>query len=100
MTGPINSGPRDWDAETYDAVPDPQYEWGIDVLERLELRGDEVVLDAGCGSGRVTAELAEATTARPGVAVDGSEAMIEKATAASGRVRHLCGHRSFRAGGR
>ena len=53
----MNSGPREWDAETYDAVSDPQFNWGMEVLERLELRGDETALDAGCGSGRVTAEL-------------------------------------------
>jgi trans-aconitate 2-methyltransferase len=56
---PMNTGAREWDAETYDAVSDPQFEWGIEVLERLELRGDEVAVDAGCGSGRVTAEKAK-----------------------------------------
>jgi trans-aconitate 2-methyltransferase len=79
MARSINSGPRDWDAETYDAISDPQFEWGLEVLERLDLNGDELVLDAGCGSGRVTAELAK-RLARGGVlAVDGSEAMIAKA---------------------
>jgi len=79
MARSINSGPRDWDAETYDAVSDPQFEWGVEVLERLELRGDEAVLDAGCGSGRVTAELAKKLPNGRLLAVDGSEAMIEKA---------------------
>jgi len=41
MTRSINSGPIEWDAETYDAVSDPQFAWGMEVLERLELRGDE-----------------------------------------------------------
>ena len=45
---------RDWDAATYDRVSAPQVEWALKVLERLPLRGDETVLDAGCGSGRVT----------------------------------------------
>lgn len=75
----INTGPREWDAETYDAVSDPQFEWGMEVLERLELRGDETVLDAGCGSGRVSAELLKRIPDGKLIAVDGSEAMIAKA---------------------
>jgi trans-aconitate 2-methyltransferase len=75
----MNSSAREWDAETYDAVSDPQFNWGMEVLERLELRGDELVLDAGCGSGRVTAELARRLPEGRLLAVDGSEAMIAKA---------------------
>jgi trans-aconitate 2-methyltransferase len=76
---PMNTGAREWDAETYDAVSDPQFEWGIEVLERLELRGDEVVVDAGCGSGRVTEQLLARLPQGRVIAVDGSEAMVEKA---------------------
>lgn len=76
---PMNTGAREWDAETYDAVSDPQFRWGVEVLERLELRGDEVAVDAGCGSGRVTAELAKRLPRGRVIAVDGSEAMVEKA---------------------
>jgi trans-aconitate 2-methyltransferase len=76
---PMNTGAREWDAETYDAVSDPQFEWGMEVLQRLELRGDEIAVDAGCGSGRVTAELAERLPNGRVIAVDGSEAMVEKA---------------------
>jgi trans-aconitate 2-methyltransferase len=79
MAGSINSGPRDWDAETYDAVSDPQFEWGAEVVARLDLKGDELALDAGCGSGRVTAELAKRLPRGRVIAVDGSEAMIAKA---------------------
>jgi trans-aconitate 2-methyltransferase len=79
MAGAMNSGPREWDAETYDAISDPQFSWGMEVLERLELRGDEDVLDAGCGSGRVTAELAERLPRGSVLAVDASEAMVAKA---------------------
>ena len=59
MARSMNTGPREWDAETYDAVSDPQFEWGTEVLGRLELRGDESVIDAGCGSGKVTEKLLE-----------------------------------------
>jgi trans-aconitate 2-methyltransferase len=75
----INTGPREWDAETYDAISDPQFKWGMEVLERLELRGDETVADVGCGSGRVTEQLAERLPEGKVIAVDGSEAMIAKA---------------------
>jgi trans-aconitate 2-methyltransferase len=75
----MNASAREWDAETYDAVSDPQFSWGMEVLERLELRGDEVALDAGCGSGRVTAELAKRLPRGRLIAADGSEAMIAKA---------------------
>ena len=79
MTGAMNSGPREWDAETYDAISDPQFTWGMEVLQRLEPQGEESVLDAGCGSGRVTAELQKRLSGARLIAVDGSEAMIAKA---------------------
>ena len=79
MADAMNTGPREWDAETYDAVSDPQFKWGIEVLERLELRGDETAVDAGCGSGRVTEQLLKRLPNGRLVAVDGSEAMIAKA---------------------
>lgn len=79
MAGAMNSGPREWDAETYDAISDPQFSWGMEVLERLELRGDEATIDAGCGSGRVTEELLKRLPDGSMLAVDASEAMVEKA---------------------
>jgi len=79
VPGAMNRGPREWDAETYDAISEPQFEWGMEVLDRLELSGDEFVLDAGCGSGRITSELLERIPDGRLLAVDGSEAMIEKA---------------------
>lgn len=75
----MNSSSREWDAETYDQVSDPQFNWGMEVLERLELRGDETVLDAGCGSGRVTEQLLTRLSDGRLIAVDGSAAMIAKA---------------------
>jgi trans-aconitate 2-methyltransferase len=86
----MNTGPREWDAETYDAVSDPQFEWGMEVLGRLELKGEETVLDAGCGSGRVSAELLKRLPNGRLIAADGSEAMIAKARERLGeRVTYL-----------
>ena len=72
---------RDWDAATYDRVADPMTRWGATVLDRLPLDGSETVLDAGCGSGRVTELLCERLPDGHVVAVDGSPAMIDAARA-------------------
>src|SRR3954467_423208 len=78
-SGAMNSSSREWDAETYDRVSDPQFRWGIEVLQRLDLSGEEVAVDAGCGSGRVSAELKRRLPHGHLTAVDGSAAMVEKA---------------------
>lgn len=76
---PMNTGQREWDAEVYDRVSDPQLEWAQEVLERLPLRGHETVLDAGCGSGRVTALLLDRLPGGRVIAIDGSASMVAKA---------------------
>ena len=53
--------------------------WGTEVLGRLPLAGDERVLDAGCGSGRVTEMLAGRLSEGRVVALDGSSAMVAAA---------------------
>jgi trans-aconitate 2-methyltransferase len=73
------SGPVEWDARTYHQVAAPQEEWGREVLARLELDGDETVLDAGCGSGRVTALICERLPEGRVIGVDGSRAMVDHA---------------------
>jgi trans-aconitate 2-methyltransferase len=70
---------RDWDAATYDRVSAPQVAWAERVLARLPLRGDETVLDAGCGSGRVTRMLLERLPDGQVVAVDSTPSMVEHA---------------------
>jgi trans-aconitate 2-methyltransferase len=75
---------RDWDAATYDRISDVQVGWALEQLERLPLRGDEVVLDAGCGSGRVTAELARRLPRGRVYGVDVAPSMAEHAASALG----------------
>jgi trans-aconitate 2-methyltransferase len=70
---------RSWDAATYHRVSAPQLEWAGKVLQRMPLRGDETVLDAGCGSGNVTQLLLDRLPDGHVVAVDSSESMVEHA---------------------
>jgi trans-aconitate 2-methyltransferase len=79
---------RDWDAVTYDRISAPQQRWAAEQLDRLDLNGDEVVLDAGCGSGKVTLELSRrvphgtvyAVDAAPSMATHAQEALGDRAT--------------------
>ncbi len=82
----MTPGPRsrDWDAATYDRISDPQLGWAREQLKRLELEGDEVVLDAGCGSGRVTEVLIERVPRGKVYAVDAAPSMIEHTRARLG----------------
>lgn len=70
---------RSWDAPRYDEVSTPMVAMGREVLARLPLRGDERVLDAGCGTGLVTALLLERLPDGHVVAVDQSAAMLDVA---------------------
>jgi trans-aconitate 2-methyltransferase len=75
---------RDWDAVTYDRISDAQFGWAMEQLGRLPLHGDEVVLDAGCGSGRVTRELVRRLPDGRVYGVDAAPSMAEHAAAALG----------------
>jgi trans-aconitate 2-methyltransferase len=69
----------EWNSAVYHRLSGPQVSWGKKVLSRLRLRGDEVVLDAGCGTGRLTAELLDALPRGRVVGVDLSQNMLSTA---------------------
>ncbi len=70
---------REWDAPAYDRLNAPMNVRGNAAVARLELRGDETVLDAGCGTGQVTATLLERLPHGRVVALDGSRQMLDAA---------------------
>ncbi|RBY80615.1 methyltransferase type 11 [Geodermatophilus sp. TF02-6] len=74
----------DWDAAGYARLSTPQQSWARDVLARLHLRGDETVVDLGCGAGLVTEQLAALVPRGRVVAVDVSAAMVRATRARLG----------------
>lgn len=72
---------RAWDGDAYHRISGPMEAMALPVLERLTLCGVETVLDAGCGSGRVTRHLIERLPQGRVIAFDASPAMVESARA-------------------
>ncbi len=71
--------PHEWNAGEYERLADPMTRWGGQVLERLQLTGNETVLDGGCGTGRVTEQLLAKLPHGHVIGVDASVAMVEQA---------------------
>lgn len=70
----------EWDANAYEDVSQVQLNWGKALLETHEWRGDERVLDAGCGTGALGEEILQRIPKGELVAVDHDTKMVEAAT--------------------
>jgi trans-aconitate 2-methyltransferase len=70
---------RQWDGGVYDRISAPMEALGRAVLDRLPLAGDETVIDAGCGSGRVTEALLARLPRGRVIAIDASPSMLASA---------------------
>ncbi len=66
-----------WSAADYASNSVVQQTWARELIAKLKLRGDERILDVGCGDGKVTAEMARAIPKGQAVGVDASRQMIE-----------------------
>lgn len=70
----------EWDAASYARVSAPQLAWGERVVERIGFRGDEDVIDCGCGTGRVTRLVAERVPRGTVLGIDVSRRMADAAS--------------------
>lgn len=65
-----------WDAEEYHKSSSQQQKWALELLARLELKGNERVLDVGCGDGKITAVISQHVPHGSVLGVDNSESMV------------------------
>ena len=65
-----------WNAKAYKEASHHQFKWGLELLDKLELKGNERVLDIGCGDGKLTIEIAKRVPDGYVVGIDNSEEMI------------------------
>jgi trans-aconitate methyltransferase len=81
-----------WDPAAYAAHSSSQHAWARELIAQLRLRGDERLLDVGCGDGKVTAELARAVPRGSATGVDASAEMIRFARRTFGTTPNLDFH--------
>ena len=68
-----------WDATDYQKNSEVQLTWGKELIAKLDLHGNEHILDIGCGDGKVTAEIAAHVPDGKVVGIDSSSDMIDLA---------------------
>lgn len=75
-----NNEHHSWDAHTYDKVSsNVQLEWSRKLLDKRKWVGNEIVMDAGSGSGNLTKILADKAPHRHVYAVDADPNMVQQA---------------------
>jgi trans-aconitate 2-methyltransferase len=65
-----------WNVDDYAKHSSRQYEWARELIPKLQLSGNEALLDIGCGDGKITAVLAKSLPRGCVVGVDSSEDMV------------------------
>jgi trans-aconitate methyltransferase len=84
----------EWNARAYHRLSSPMQNWGEVLVERLSLRGDETVLDLGCGSGKLTKFLLRRLPHGRVIAIDRSANMLEASSPSSAARSTICRPRS------
>ena len=78
-----------WDAEKYDKVKSPQVDAGRELITMAKIRDNDSILDIGCGTGKLTAELARLASNGFVTGIDPSEEMLKKAETVSGDLKNI-----------
>jgi len=66
-----------WDSEEYQISSSNQKKWGVELFSKLNLSGNEKVLDIGCGDGEITALIAGKVPHDSVIGIDSSRDMID-----------------------
>ncbi len=78
-----------WHSKHYKEHSIPQELCALDAIQNYAFRGDEQVLDIGCGDGRITAEIAKLVPQGNAIGVDASENMIQTAQETYKEIHNL-----------
>ena len=65
-----------WNPKVYEKSSSAQQKWAEELLSRISIRGDERILDIGCGDGKITAEVAMLVPGGSVLGLDNSGEML------------------------
>jgi SAM-dependent methyltransferase len=65
-----------WNPEVYEKSSSTQKKWAEEVISKIQIKGNERVLDIGCGDGKITAYIASLVPEGSVVGIDNSAEMI------------------------
>ncbi|MBI5026505.1 MAG: methyltransferase domain-containing protein [Nitrospirae bacterium] len=78
-----------WDAEKYDSTKAPQIDVGKELITMAQVRDTDSILDIGCGTGKLTVELARLASKGSVTGIDSSQEMLAKARTISDKVKNI-----------
>jgi trans-aconitate methyltransferase len=78
-----------WDAEQYDNARAPQIDAGRELIAMAGVKEDDSILDLGCGTGKLTVELARLAHRGKVVGIDPSAEMFERARQTTGPMSNI-----------
>jgi trans-aconitate 2-methyltransferase len=78
-----------WDAQKYDSVKGPQVDAGRELISLATVKETDEILDIGCGTGKLTIELARLALKGSVTGIDPSEDMLEKARKTSEEIGNV-----------
>ncbi|MFA6056493.1 MAG: methyltransferase domain-containing protein [Thermodesulfovibrionales bacterium] len=78
-----------WDAEKYDSVKAPQIDAGRELIALTGIRKNDSMLDIGCGTAKLTLELAGLAPGGEIIGIDPSKEMILKALKVSEKATNI-----------
>ena len=76
-----------WDPEVYEKSSSTQKKWAEEVISKIQITGNERILDIGCGDGKITAYIASLVPAGSVVGIDNSAEMISFAQSRFSQAR-------------
>ena len=79
----------EWNAGQYAKHSSSQEKWAKELLVKLKLKGNEKLLDLGCGDGRITAEISRLVPGGMVTGIDNSESMISLAKEKYADIKNL-----------